>query len=648
MSTPKWQPGTLYIPGSIVVPRSSNVVTQVSPNNPSFESGLTHWAQSNLSGSTGTVVATSSQAFDGSESAMLTGATGSELRGSGSVLLLNDFQAPVKPGQTINFSCRIRRTNVNSGGTAGVADGGPRIYWYNASHALISFSTSGTQPGAYIASPPAGTPSGFTGGSSPFDTWVINKGSAIAPAGAAYAVAAIVLRTNNTGGQIWADYFTWDYTEQGYPPGLDYTAVQANPGTSGSNEPVWPITPGATVVDNGVTWQAGFASQITWQASSILTSGASEPTWPTKLGAQVVDNNIVWTATDGRVTDSNCPQSKIVAIAAAKVFAADADIIRFSATANAQDWSSSQDAGFIPFGLQSYGNEDCLGLGLYRSNLVAFNTLGYQMWQVDPDPSNMAILDAEPVGSGYHKSIQPVNNDLVFLSPVGIRNIGTAGATGNLQAGMFGKAVDPIVRALVQSEIVANGYTPRALFNPGTGQYWLILGHTAIVLTINGANTMSWSRYTFPSVITDWTLLNSVLYLRTGDLVWFLDDTVFVDDSGGTNAGFRGYMAWNYLSNGQEGVDKEMEGFDLTIGIIDDDGTHVPSNNLQCSVTIGYNQSNNELATDPYTVTGDTVPGQMIPIPMTAPSFQLRLDFGSGQNWGWSLASLYIRQLVKM
>jgi hypothetical protein len=240
---------------------------------------------------------------------------------------------------------------------------------------------------------------------------------------------------------------------------------------------------------------------------------------------------------------------------------------------------------------------------------------------------------------------------LVFLSPVGIRDIGTAGASGNLQAGQFGKQIDPIVQALVKS-LATTGYEPRALFNPGTGQYWLLIGKTVIVLTINGASAMSWSRYTFPDVITDYTVQNGVLYLRASDLVWKLSADALYDDvdqglgQGGTSTAFPGYMAWNYLDMGTMGVDKMMEGFDLTVGQVDDDG-QITNNNVICNVSIGYNQSNREIATTPYAITGDTIPGTMIPMPMTAPSFQFRLDFGNGQNWGWGALNVYVQQVGK-
>jgi len=658
MSAPLWQPGTTYLPGAIVSPRSNTIVTQEQPENNSFESGLTNWTVSGQymsnTAAQGAASASSTEAFDGSQSATCTPTAGNgtgpvtnDGHQVGFVVFTNNFMAPVTPGQKINFQMRAWHLFVPNGNSTYPYSAGARLAWYDAAHNFISYS--------YASSVSAGSfgPSTYPGMVQFQDgVWVTLSGTGTAPANAAYCAAVCVIATTNYSTQAdYVDDFTWDYTHQGYPAGLVFVAVQSTPGTSSSVEPDWPVMSGQTVQDNSVTWEAEYASQITWTASSILRSGATQPTWPTKIGASVADGSIVWTATDGRVTDPNCPQSKIVAIGSAKIFAADDDIIRFSATANAQDWSSSQDAGYIPFGLQSYGNEPCKGLNLYRSNLVAFNSLGYQMWQIDPDPNNIAILDAEPVGCDYNRSIQPVNNDLVFLSPVGIRNIGTAGASGNLQAGQFGKQVDPIVNLLIK-QLATSGYEPRSLFNPGTGQYWLLIGEEVIVLTINGGSVQSWSRYQFPAVTTDYTVQDGVLYLRAGDLVWSLDTDALTDDTtqetsvGGANIGFDGYMSWNYLEFGQIGVDKMMEGFDLTIGQIDDDGTIV-SNDVTCAVSIGYNQSDVNYATEPYTVTGDTIPGTMIPMPLTAPSFQFRLDFGDGQDWGWGALNVYDKPLYR-
>lgn len=57
------------------------------------------------------------------------------------------------------------------------------------------------------------------------------------------------------------------------------------PGTSAGTEPTWPTTPGATVVDNGVTWQ-NIGVQVT-----VLD--ASDPTW-TNLDAGTPSHAVVY------------------------------------------------------------------------------------------------------------------------------------------------------------------------------------------------------------------------------------------------------------------------------------------------------------------------------------------------------------------
>lgn len=634
MTIPKWSPTTLYNPGDAVVPRSSNIVVNEQPHNNSFEDGLTHWTPTIDSSGTGTTQISSDQAFDGTQSAQFTDGVGPELRTSALCELINDFMADVTPGQSITFSCYLYRTNVASGGTAGVADGGARIYWYDSSHQFISYSVASTYPGALPGSPPLATPPGFIGGSAPFDHWLKSSGTAVAPPGAAYAAAGIALRTNNTGGSVWADNYVWDYTHQGLPDGLIFVATQADAATSAANEPTWPLESGLTVVDGGVTWEGEFASRITWTASPILESGGTEPTWPTSIGGAVVDavgtdHAISWVAVDGRITDTNCPNTKVVAIAQSKVFAIDTDTIPFSATTNPLDWTTANDAGYLPFGLQTYGAEPVAALGLYRGNLVAMNSLGYQMWQVDPDPANMALLDAQPVGSKYPKSMSPVQNDLVFLTNYGIRSLGISGASGNVQAGQFGKNLDPLVIASIKT-----GVTPRGLYYPGTGQYWLAFGSTVYVQTSNGNSSNSWSMYEFPSAIDYWTVADGVLFLRSGDLVWEVSVDALFDDivDSETHVAFEGVIQWPYLDFGTLGAEKSMQGYDL---VCTGTGTF----------SIGYNERDFSQFTTPFPFDGDTLPTiGFQPMDLMAPSLQVRITYDAGQEWEWEALNLYVQQ----
>jgi hypothetical protein len=447
----------------------------------------------------------------------------------------------------------------------------------------------------------------------------------------------VVVGVTGAGESVFFDNATISHTDPVGISQLLFKATQADPGFSDSFEPTWPTVVGNTVVDNEVTWEGVPANRVQWQAFPILVSGSSEPTFPAAIGAEVADNTISWVADTRRVEDPNCPNTKAVAITASKIFAGDGDIIAYSATINPLDWTTANDAGYIPFGLNTHGSQDVSALGLYRSNLVAFNSKGFQMWQVDEDPANFAILDAIAVGvpTSAVKSLQPVSNDLVFLTEVGIRSMGIAGASTNLQAGDFGKQIDPLVKAKLTA-----GEVPISLYYPGAGQYWLIFGAEAFVLTMNGGKRdMSWSRYVFPSDIDDWTILDEDLMLRSGDKIWRLDDAAERDDQVGDPASsgtaFVGRIWWPYLDFGRFGGDKQMIGFDLVAtGAV--------------TVTFGYDQTNDAIATDAYLLAaGDTLPGTIVPMPITGPSFQLRLEFTADQStpWEWSGAILYLEDI---
>lgn len=591
MTTPVWQPGTIYAPGALVQPASAIAPVASPVVNGGFESGDTAWTK-DAGWTIGQFGA--GKFFQGTWSGQW------NTTGTGRMRATTAFD--VKPGQVINASCQVQQ-GASSSGQAGAR---VEIGWYTSGDVLISYS------------------SGNLVDSGSNQNWKQSSVTGIAPATAAKARIVAYGFRNSGGNALWVDNFTWDLQVTELPTGLVFQATQALAGYSGSTEPAWPVVLGGTVVDNEVTWEGVYASRVVWQASPILVSGAVEPTFPTLADATVADNTILWTAMRAHV--SQAPNSKIVAIAVSKVFAGDGDIMRYSATVNPLDWTSEQDAGYIPFGLNTYGGTPITAAGLYRSNLVIFNSQGYQMWQVDQDPANMAILDAVPIPCEYHPTVQPVSNDLVFLTERGVRSIGIAGASTNLQAGYFGQAIDPLILAAIRA-----GEVPFALFYPGAGQYWLFFGDEAFVLTMEGkASDASWSRYTYPYEITDWTILGGELYLRCdgtpdGDLVWKVTDQELVDDAGGDDIEFEGYMAWHYLDFGVIGRDKELESIELVV-------------NGEVSISVGWDQRNGQsaLATAAYTVSGDTVNGTPIPIPLTAPSMQVRLTFSGNQQWEWT------------
>lgn len=603
-----WAPGTLYAPGAVVKPSTNQgAFTDAIPNG-DFEAG-----------NDGNWVLGASWAF--SSSGMYQGNFCLKWDGDHTSQRATMFDfGEVTPGQSVSVSAYINPNN--NGADLSML---PVLRWYDASDTFIS-ETPDVTLGSVRAI-----------GQGPGYRKITSTG--VAPADAAHVRAAIWVGTGTDPNTAYADLVTWSLEQPAAISNFLYEAVQAAAASSGTTEPAWPVVSGNTVIDGGVTWKAIGTSIITWQAIPIMQSGTVEPTWPTVIGNTVKDGIMSWKAINRQITDENNPNTKVVALAASHIFNGDRDIVPFSAAVDPTDWTTKNNAGYLPTGLNNYGANPVAVLALYRSNLMVFNSGGYQMWQVDPDPANMALLDAQPVGSIYTRAAQSVANDLLFLTEVGVRNLGTVGATANMQIGSTGQPVDPLVKAQLQ----AGTYEPLSLYYPGRGQYWLIFGAQAFVLTINGTGVKSWSRYVFPDTITDWTLSAGILYLRTaGNLIWQLDANTKVDDFSGANIGFKGIVQWPYVDGGPLGINKMLVGLDL-VG----KGT--------VTIQIGFNQADDTSFSDdpgfatslsvtaPYTISAaDTVPGTPIPIPLNAPSYSMILTFAVNQSWQWQASNMYL------
>lgn len=440
MAVPLWQPGTLYQPGDIVQPITAPAPTAAQVENGDFSAGNVNWD------------------FTGGAEFVTTGGysgNGACVRMPGSVpegLALNKTPLVVpSTGSTFEASAMIQQGASIAGATRGWVE----VRWYDSGGLLLS-----SERGNVVSDGSNGA-------------WHQSKVTATRPAGAAYARAGIALfSVADHTHHIFGDNLSVSGTFAGLPDGLVYRAVQDESGYSAANEPAWPPILGQQVIDNDVIWEAVASTRVTWEASPLYVSGTVEPAWPTEVGGFVRDGTIDWKTVSRRVEDPNCPNTKIVVIAASKVFAGDDDIVRYSATVNPLDWSSTDDAGYLPTGLQNYGSNPVAAMGLYRGNLVVFNSEAFQLWQVDEDPASMALIDALPLGSTEHRSIAPVSNDLFFASSQGVRSIGIAASSTNYQAGDVGMPIDPLVDAALRAGR-SNDAIPLGLYHPAAGQYWL-------------------------------------------------------------------------------------------------------------------------------------------------------------------------------
>ncbi len=436
MTIAAWTPGTLYLPSAVVIPKTlpANIITVIT--NGDFESGDSGWTKS-----TGVaILSDSARSFNGS---WFMEFTGTPAVATGNVQ--NDTFVPVTAGQQITLKA-MYDLGADLSATCSL-----KFLWYTANNA-----------GAFLSD--ISSPNEVTRGN---EGWKEISFSTAVPNTALFVKIALVANTDS--GVILFDNSSWDLVAAGSTDGLIFKATQADSGLSGTEEPVWPTVVGNTVVDNEITWKAVAASTVTWEAGAILKSGSTEPVWPTVAGAVVSDNNISWKTVRLSIDDPNCPQTREVAIGASKIFAGDDDITRFSATLNPRDWSTEKDAGFLPSGLHQSEEIGVAAIGMYRGNLAIWSPSGVQIWQIDPDPSVMALIDSmEGIGSIHTKAVQSVSNDLFFLSSLGVRTVGIAVGSTNLAAGDAGIPIDTLVQAEVNSTI-----DPIATYYPGAGQYWL-------------------------------------------------------------------------------------------------------------------------------------------------------------------------------
>jgi len=156
---------------------------------------------------------------------------------------------------------------------------------------------------------------------------------------------------------------------------------------------------------------------------------------------------------------------------------------------------------------------------------------------------------------------------------------------------------------------------------------------TVFVYTMNHGNRPgSWSRYVFPFFVDYWTQLDNSLYIRSGNDVLRLDETVTNDFDGDTEREqtFDGVIQWPWLDFGAPGVTKKMTGFDLT-------GTG------NVTVQFGYDQRDTTIYTTAWTINSDTMPGGIMAMPLAAPTISVKLTYPGGQQWEWQAFTTYLQ-----
>lgn len=99
-----------------------------------------------------------------------------------------------------------------------------------------------------------------------------------------------------------------------------------------------------------------------------------------------------------------------------------------------------------------------------------------------------------------------------------------------------------------------------------------------------------------------------------------------------TSVPFEGIVQWPHLDLGNFGTQKNLIGLDIV--------SDAPEG---LTVSVGYDQRNLDARTAAYEIEADTLVGQLIPMPVGGPSFDLKLVFNESQRWEIQAANLYLQ-----
>ena len=337
------------------------------------------------------------------------------------------------------------------------------------------------------------------------------------------------------------------------------------------------------------------------------------------------------------ITDTNCPQSASVTKAASRIFAINGETVRYCAAGAARDWTTASDAGFLPTATQQDTKEPCTAVGTFEDALVVFFPDAAQIWTVAVDPSANAIKKRiNGVGCSYPQSMAAWASDLAFLSSYGFRSMTVAQNTDRIDDTDIGVPVDSLVSPDVRLSNLQSPATridPFGAWIPQLGQYWCIFdnGSTSKVWAYSysrSSKVACWSEYTLPVRVNGLTTLSGKVYLRTATQLYLIDAETYTD--AGQPVPVEVQMAFQDAKT--PGVLKQFTGADYV---------------MEGSATIAfkYDPRDQSKETISQTITGDTRPGDVVPLEICAATMAPVFRHEANEPFELSQATFYYQVL---
>lgn len=369
-----------------------------------------------------------------------------------------------------------------------------------------------------------------------------------------------------------------------------------------------------------------------YECTASGTTGATEPNWPTTVAATVVDNGVTWTCRAKVITDSNCPHSESFTVLSSKVWTPGSKVVRYCATNAPRDWTTADDAGFLPTGVQALGSDDPVGVGRFRKKLAVAHDDAIQTWDVDPDPANNSFDELLEVGTELPHTLENLGQDLFVLSPFGFRALSLLqNVDGSLSDIDTGGPVDDQVATDVAG--LNDVHAPQTIFYRGGGQLWTHVGSGKVwVYTYSRySKVKAWSFYQFPFDIDDMAELKNILYLRSGDDVYQVDKTLFADES----VAYEVNALMPYQAMKKSGQLKQFMGMDAVM-------------KGSASVSFLWDPDDDTQETTGHAISGDTRKDGLVPVECTATELATRFINNDTEDWRLDMYTLYYDVLGPM
>lgn len=337
------------------------------------------------------------------------------------------------------------------------------------------------------------------------------------------------------------------------------------------------------------------------------------------------------------VTDA--PQGKSVTKAASRIFVAYGETVKYCAAGNARDWTTASDAGFLPVQLQQDTGDLCTAVGTFQKKLAVYFAASLQTWNVSVDPSaNQIDQRLYGVGTLAPLSQASFGNDLAFLAPFGFRSVAVRLQTDQVDDNDLGVPVDSLVKpdVLVSENLGAGAYEPMGVWIHELGQYWTIIDQgtssKAWVFSYSKSSKLGcWSEYNFPIRVTGVCGLNGKVYLRSDTTLYEFDAAQYTDDGAPINV----HVQMAFQDSKLPGVSKQFSGADMVV-------TGSPD------FSVLYDPRDLEKESVTQTLSGDTRPGDLVPIEVVATSIAPVFRHSLDEEMEIAALSLYYASLGTM